>query len=193
MLGLKSTTNPKWAELVEADLATFLTDHAFAEQKAASGGFSLIIAYSEESELVAQLSEYTIEETEHFKMVHDFMLARGMRLGRDSRSEYASHLLKFFPKTKDRTESLVNRCLVAAIIEARSCERFKTLADYTKDKELEQFYRDLIASEAGHYTQFIKIARRYQPREIVDKKWDEFLSYEAAYMETKGTSALVHG
>ena len=193
MLGLKSKTDPTWAAIVEENLEVFLTDHAFAEQKAASGGFSLIIAYSEETELVEKLSTYTIEETEHFKMVHDFMISRGMRLGRDQKSAYAMHLIKFFPKTKDRKESLVNRCLIAALIEARSCERFKTLADHTKDKELAKFYNDLVASEAGHYAQFIKIARNYQPREIVDQKWSDFLDYEAAYMETMGKTALVHG
>ena len=193
MLGLKSATNPEWAKIVEDNLEAFLTDHAFAEQKAAAGGFSLIISYSEETELVKALSEYTIEETEHFKLVHDFMIARGFTLGRDSKSNYAAHLLKFFPKTKDRTESLVSRCLIAALIEARSCERFKTLADYTSDKELAQFYRDLITSEAGHYTQFLKFARTYQDRSIVDKKWDELLTYEAEYMRLQGKTPLVHG
>ncbi len=193
MLGLKSTTNPEWAKIAENNLEAFLTDHAFAEQKAAAGGFSLIISYSEETEMVKALSEYTIEETEHFKLVHDFMVSRGFTLGRDSKSNYAAHLFKFFPKTKDRTESLVSRCLIAAIIEARSCERFKTLADYTSDKELEKFYRDLIVSEAGHYTQFIKFARKYQDKEIVDKKWDNLLEYEAAFMNTQGKTPLVHG
>ncbi|PHS53539.1 MAG: tRNA 2-methylthio-N6-isopentenyl adenosine(37) hydroxylase MiaE [Lutibacter sp.] len=193
MLGLKSTTNPKWAKIVEDNLGVFLTDHAFAEQKAAAGGFSLIIAYSEETELVKALSEYTIEETEHFKLVHDFMISRGYTLGRDQKSNYAAHLLKFFPKTKDRIESLVSRCLIAALIEARSCERFKTLANYTSDKELTQFYNDLIVSEAGHYTQFLKFARTYQDKSIVDKKWDELLTYEAAYMSTQGKTPLVHG
>lgn len=193
MLGLKSTTNPEWAKIVEDNLEAFLTDHAFAEQKAAAGGFSLIISYSEETEMVKVLSEYTIEETEHFKLVHDFMVSRGFTLGRDSKSNYAAHLFKFFPKTKDRTESLISRCLIAAIIEARSCERFKTLADYTSDKELEKFYRDLIVSEAGHYTQFIKFARTYQDKEIVDKKWNDLLEYEAAFMNTQGKTPLVHG
>lgn len=193
MLGLKSSTKPQWAKIAEDNLEQFLTDHAFAEQKAAAGGFSLIISYSEETEMVKALSEYTIEETEHFKLVHDFMVSRGYTLGRDSKSHYAAHLMKFFPKTKDRIESLVARCLIAAIIEARSCERFKTLADYTSDKELEKFYRNLIASEAGHYTQFIKFARTYQDKEIVDKKWNDLLDYEAAFMNTQGKTPLVHG
>ncbi|MFK5959501.1 MAG: tRNA-(ms[2]io[6]A)-hydroxylase [Lutibacter sp.] len=193
MLGLKSVTNPEWAKIAEDNLEQFLTDHAFAEQKAAAGGFSLIISYSEETELVKALSEYTIEETEHFKLVHDFMISRGYKLGRDHKSNYAAHLFKFFPKTKDRTESLVIRCLIAAIIEARSCERFKTLADYTSDKELEKFYRDLITSEAGHYTLFLKFARKYQDKEIVNKKWNKLLEYEATYMNTQGKTPLVHG
>ena len=193
MLGLKSDTDKKWAKIAEENLQQLLTDHAFAEQKAAAAAVSLIINYSEETEFVQALSDHAIEEMEHFKMVHEIMVSRGMTLGMDQNSAYAKHLSKFFPKTKDRQQSLINRLLMAAIIEARSCERFSVLSKNMKDKELAKFFGDLLASEAGHYTLFLNFARKFQDKEIVNKKWDDFLSYEAEYMKKQGKLPLVHG
>ncbi len=193
MLGLKSNTDKSWVIVAENNLEQLLTDHAYAEQKAAGAAVSLIINYSEETEMVQALSAHAIEEMEHFKMVHDIMVSRGMVLGRDQKSEYAKHLSKFFPKTKDRTEALISRLLMAAIIEARSCERFKVLSENLNDSELALFFKGLLESEAGHHTMFLKFARKYQNRKIVDKKWDNFLTYEAEYMNTKGILPLVHG
>ncbi len=193
MLGLKSDTNKSWAIIAENNLQQLLTDHAFAEQKAAASAVSLIINYSEETKMVQAMGDIAIEEMEHFKMVHDIMVSRNMVLGMDRKSEYAKHLIKYFPKTKDRTESLINRLLIAAIIEARSCERFSVLSKNLKDQELAKFFGDLLASEAGHYTLFLGFARKYQDRKIVDKKWDDLLSYEAEYMKKQGKLPLVHG
>jgi tRNA-(ms[2]io[6]A)-hydroxylase len=193
MLGLKHQTDKSWAKICEDNLEQLLTDHAYAEQKASGAAISLIINYSEESEMVQALSEHAIEELEHFKMVHDIMVSRGMVLGRDQNSVYAKHLKNFFPKTKDRTDALISRLLMAAIIEARSCERFKVLSENLKDKELADFFRGLLESEAGHHALFLKFARKYQDRKIVDKKWDDFLTYEAEFMKTKGVLPLVHG
>ena len=193
MLGLKSTTSSKWAKLANENLEQFLTDHAFAEQKAAAGAFSLILTYSEESEMVRELSDYAIEEMEHFKLVHELILERKMTLGQDTPSAYAKHLRKFFPKTKDRNDSLINRLLMAAIIEARSCERFDAFIKETKDTALATFYKDLIRSEAGHYTLYLKWARNYSSKEIVDTKWETFATYEATYIKNMEQSALVHG
>ena len=193
MLGLKQDTNKEWALICEENLEKLLTDHAYAEQKAAGAAISLIINYSEESEMVQALSAHAIEEMEHFKMVHDIMVSRGMVLGRDQQSVYAKHLSKFFPKTKDRTDALISRLLMAAIIEARSCERFKILSENLKDKELAEFFRGLLESEAGHHALFLKFARQYQDRKIVDEKWEGLLTYEAEYMKTKGVLPLVHG
>lgn len=193
MLGLKSTTSSKWAKLANENLLQFLTDHAFAEQKAASGAFSLILTYSEETEMVRELSDYAIEEMEHFKLVHELMIKRNMVLGQDTPSAYAKHLKRFFPKTKDRNDSLINRLLMAAIIEARSCERFAAFISETKDEELATFYKDLIKSEAGHYTLYLKWARHYSSKELVDKKWEAFSTYEAEYIASQEQSALVHG
>ena len=193
MLGLKSDTDKSWAIIAENNLQQLLTDHAFAEQKAAASAVSLIINYSEETKMVQAMGDIAIEEMEHFKMVHDIMVSRDMVLGMDRKSEYAKHLIKFFPKTKDRTESLVGRLLIAAIIEARSCERFSVLSKNMKDQELAKFFGDLLASEAGHYTLFLGFARKYQDRKIVDEKWDDFLNYEAEYMKKQGKLPLVHG
>ncbi len=193
MLGLKSDTDKEWVKIAEDNLQQLLTDHAFAEQKAAASAVSIIINYSEETKMVQAMSDIAIEEMEHFKMVHDIMVSKGMALGMDQKSDYAKHLIKYFPKTKDRTESLINRLLVSAIIEARSCERFSVLSKNMNDKELAKFFGDLLASEAGHYKLFLGFARKYQDREIVDQKWDDLLNYEAEYMKQQGKLPLVHG
>ena len=193
MLGLKSDTNASWAKIAEDNIEQLLTDHAYAEQKAAGAAVSLIINYSEETEMVQALSAHAIEEMEHFKMVHDLMVKKGFTLGRDKKSEYAKYLSKFFPKTKDRTDALISRLLIAALIEARSCERFKVLSENLNDKELASFFDGLLKSEAGHHAMFLKFARKYQDRKIVDKKWQDLLTYEANYMKDKGILPLVHG
>ena len=193
MLGLKFETSTSWAEIAKDNLQQILTDHAFAEQKAASNAVSIIINYSEETQLVSEMSNIAIEEMEHFKMVHDLMIARGMTLGREQSNNYAKKLQSFFTKTKDRSEALVQRLLVAALIEARSCERFKVFSENLEDSELSNFYKELMISEANHYTTFLGFARKYQDRDIVDKKWQALLSYEAEMMKSRGNTAKVHG
>ncbi|MET2984080.1 tRNA-(ms[2]io[6]A)-hydroxylase [Aureibaculum conchae] len=193
MLGLKFETETSWAEIAKNDLQQILTDHAFLEQKAASNAVSIIINYSEETELVSAMSEIAIEEMQHFKMVHDLMKARGMVLGRAQRNDYAKDLQSYFVKTKDRTEALIQRLMVAALIEARSCERFKVFSENLEDKELSNFYKDLMISEANHYTLFLGFARKYQDKEIVNKKWNDLLAYEAKLMKKGGKIAKVHG
>ena len=193
MLGLKFETSTSWVEIAQSGLQQVLTDHAFAEQKAASNAVSIIINYSEETDLVSAMSDIAIEEMEHFKMVHEFMVARGMVLGREQKNDYAKHLHSFFQKTKDRTDALIQRLLIAALIEARSCERFKVFSENIEDQELAKFYKDLMISEANHYSVFLGFARQYQDREIVDKKWEGLLAYEADFMRNRGTKAKVHG
>lgn len=193
MLGLQFDTKTSWAEVAKNDLQQILTDHAFAEQKAASNAVSIIINYSEETELVKDMSDIAIEEMEHFRMVHNLMSERNMTLGKATKNDYALKLQKFFPHTKDRTEALVHRLLVAALIEARSCERFKVFSENMNDEELSQFYKDLMISEANHYTLFLGYARQYMDRKIVDKKWNNLLAFEAEMMKSRGTIAKVHG
>ena len=139
------------------------------------------------------MSEIAIEEMEHFKMVHDFMVKRGMVLGREQKNDYAIQLQKFFTKTKDRTKALVQRLLIAALIEARSCERFKVFSENMEDEELSKFYNDLMISEANHYTIFLGFARKYEDRETVDKKWNDLLAFEAEMMRNRGNLAKIHG
>jgi tRNA-(ms[2]io[6]A)-hydroxylase len=193
MLGLQFETETSWAEIAKDNLQQILTDHAFLEQKAASNAVSIIINYSEETELVKEMSNIAIEEMQHFKMVHLLMVKRGMVLGREQKNDYAIRLQKFFKKTGDRTDALIQRLLVAALIEARSCERFKVFSENMEDEELSKFYNNLMISEAGHYTTFLQFAREYQDREIVDKKWNDLLAFEAELMKERGKKATIHG
>ncbi|MFK8059979.1 MAG: tRNA-(ms[2]io[6]A)-hydroxylase [Polaribacter sp.] len=193
MLGLQFETETSWAEIAKVNLEQILTDHAFLEQKAASNAVSIIINYSEETELVKEMSNIAIEEMQHFKMVHLLMVKRGMVLKKKKKNDYAIRLQKFFKKTGDRTDALIQRLLVAALIEARSCERFKVFSENMEDKELSKFYKNLMISEAGHYTTFLQFARQYQDREIVDKKWNALLAFEAEMMKERGNLAKIHG
>ncbi|TDQ25821.1 tRNA-(ms[2]io[6]A)-hydroxylase [Tenacibaculum caenipelagi] len=193
MLGLQFDTETSWVEVAKNGLEQLLTDHAFAEQKAASNAVSIIINYSEETALVKDMSDIAIEEMEHFRMVHNLMVDRGMVLGQATKNDYALKLQKFFPHTGNRTEALIHRLLVAALIEARSCERFKVFADNMEDEELSKFYLDLMVSEANHYTLFLGYARKYMDRDIVDKKWNDLLAFEAVMMRERGKTAKVHG
>ena len=193
MLGLQFDTETSWADIAKVNLEQILTDHAFLEQKAASNAVSIIINYSEETELVKEMSNIAIEEMQHFKMVHLLMVKRGMVLGREQKNDYAIKLQKFFNKTQDRTNALVQRLLVAALIEARSCERFKVFSENMEDEELSKFYKTLMISEANHYTTFLKFARAYQDNAIVDKKWNALLAFEAEMMLERGNVAKIHG
>ncbi|ADY30386.1 MULTISPECIES: tRNA-(ms[2]io[6]A)-hydroxylase [Cellulophaga] len=193
MLGLKLPTDPRWVNIVEKNIDDILTDHAFCEQKAAATAISLIVSFPEYTELVQEMVALTREEMGHFKMVHDRIIARGKTLGRDRKDKYVVDLLKFFPKGGSRTTQLVHRLLYAALIEARSCERFRLLSEELADKELAEFYRKLMVSEAGHYTMFLNFARQYGDRDEVDQKWQDLLEYEATLMKNLGATGNVHG
>jgi tRNA-(ms[2]io[6]A)-hydroxylase len=133
------------------------------------------------------------EEMSHFKLVHDIIISRGWILGRDRKDDYVNQLIKFFPKGGSRTTQLVHRLLYAALIEARSCERFRLLSEELQDKELAVFYKNLMISEANHYTMFLGFARKYGDRKEVDEKWNDLLEYEAEIMKNLGTNETVHG
>ncbi|MGB2129662.1 MAG: tRNA-(ms[2]io[6]A)-hydroxylase [Flavicella sp.] len=193
MLGLKLPTDPRWVNIVEKNIDEILIDHAHCEQKAASTAISLIVSFPEYTDLVQEMIALVKEEMGHFKMVLDKLTARGKTLGRDRKDLYVVELLKFFPKGGSRTDQLVHRLLYAALIEARSCERFRLLSNHLEDEKLAKFYKNLMISEAGHYTLFLKFARQYGNREIVDKKWNDLLEYEAKIMENLGTHESIHG
>ena len=193
MLGLKLPTDPRWVNIVEKNIDDILTDHAFCEQKAASTAISLIVGFPEYTELVNEMTALVKEEMGHFKMVHDLIIARGQTLGRDRKDDYVIALLSFFPKGGSRTTQLVHRLLIAALIEARSCERFRLLSEELEDADLREFYKKLMISEAGHYTMFLKFARQYGDRKEVDEKWESLLIFEAQIMKDLGNQQLIHG
>ena len=193
MLGLKLPTDPRWVNIVEKDIEEILTDHAYCEQKATSTAISLIVSFPEYTDLVQEMVALVKEEISHFKMVHDKIVARGWTMGRDRKDEYVLKIVKFFPKGGNRTTQLVHRLLYAALIEARSCERFRLLSEELEDKELAEFYRNLMISEANHYTMFLGFARKYGNREEVDLKWNNLLTFEAEVMRNLSTKGTVHG
>lgn len=196
MLRLKLPTDKRWAELVEKNLKEVMTDHAYCEQKAATSAITIIVNYPEYSEMVTKLSEIVIEEMEHFRRVHDKILERGWKLGRERKDEYIHELVKFVPRSSHRVENLVNKLLLSAMIEARSCERFRVLYNYLKDKdkELADFYHELEQSEAMHFTTFLNFAREYGSEYMdVDKKWEDFLVYESDVISRYGNKEQIHG
>ena len=193
MLGLKLPTDPRWVNIAEMNIDDILTDHAFCEQKAASTAISLIVSFPEYTDLVKVMIVLVEEEISHFKMVHDLIIDRGMKLGRDRKDNYVTSLLKFFPKGGSRTTQLIHRLLYAALIEARSCERFRLLSEKLGDKKLAKFYKKLMISEAHHYTMFLKFARQYGERKLVDEKWNALLDHEAIIVKGLGQNKTIHG
>ena len=193
MLGLKLPTDPRWVNIVEKNIEEILTDHAYCEQKAASTAISLIVSFPEYTDLVLAMTELVNEEMSHFKMVYDKIIDRGWILGRDRKDEYVLKLHKFFPKGGSRTTQLIHRLLYAALIEARSCERFRLLSESLEDKNLAKFYRKLMISEANHYTMFLGFARQYGNKEEVDKKWQNLLNFEAEIMKELSKKETIHG
>lgn len=194
MLRLKMATDKRWAELAENKLKEALIDHAYCEQKAASSAISMIVNYPEYSEMVTKLGEVAIEEMEHFNMVHEKILARGWELGKERKDEYVNRLSQFFVKSSNRKERMIQRLLLAAMIEARSCERFRLLSKTVDDKELSDFYNELVKSEASHYQLFLGFAKEYGSDIMdIDKVWDEFLMFESNLVSEYGNSPLMHG
>jgi tRNA-(ms[2]io[6]A)-hydroxylase len=178
MLGLKLATDPRWVNIVETNIEEILTDHAWCEQKAASNAISIITINSEHQDLVTDLLAIAKEEIEHFNQVHEMIKKKGLKLGRERKDDYVNELYKFMEKGGSRISSFVERLLFSAMIEARSCERFRVLSQNIADKELAQFYHDLMVSEAGHYTTFLGYAKKYGVGIDVDKRWKEWLAFE---------------
>ncbi len=193
MLGLKLQTDPRWVNIVESNIEEILTDHAWCEQKAATNAITIISLNSDKEDLVTDLLALAQEELSHFKMVHEIIKARGLKLGRERKDSYVNELFKFKMKGGSRQQSLIDRLLISAMIEARSCERFKTLSENIKDKKLAKFYRDLMVSEAGHYTLFLGYARKYGEGIDVDKQWKSLIEFEGEIIKKYGKQETIHG
>jgi tRNA-(ms[2]io[6]A)-hydroxylase len=193
MLGLKLPTDPRWVNIVEKNIQEILTDHAYCEQKAASNAISIIVKFPQYSDVVEAMGELVKEEMEHFQMVHREIQNRGLELGKERRDEYIHDLLSYITKGGDEEQQFVERMLFAAMVEARSCERFRLLSEELEDPALKVFYRELMESEARHYILFLNFARKYAVRIDVDKRWKEFLEYEATLMVKYGKKETIHG
>jgi len=183
MLGLKLPTDPRWVDLAEMDLEEILTDHAYCEQKATTSCISLIQQNPERTRMVKELAPIVTEEWGHFRMVLQELEKRGLKLGRQRKDEYVNKLLKFQKKGGKKDEQFVERLLICALIEARSCERFRLLSLHINDDDLKEFYNKFMISEAGHYRLFIDLAKHYGDEEKVKIRWQEYLEYEAGIME----------
>ncbi|MBP6072965.1 MAG: tRNA-(ms[2]io[6]A)-hydroxylase [Flavobacterium sp.] len=192
---LKLPTDPRWVNIVEQNIEDILTDHAWCEQKAATNAITIITINSEFPDLVSDMLALAKEEIEHFQMVNDIIVKRGLVLGRERKDEYVGELAQYMKKsnTGSRVSGLVERLLFSAMIEARSCERFKVLSENIQDEELAVFYRELMESEAAHYTTFIGYARKYGRGIDVEKRWQEWLEFEASVIQKYGKNQTVHG
>ena len=193
MLGLKLETDPNWVNIVEKNISDILTDHAYCEIKAATNATTRIIRFPEFPDLVEAMSKLAMEEMSHFKMVHDKILERGFVLGPERKDHYVNDLVAFMNTGGRRRIVLIDRLLFAAMIEARSCERFRLLSQQINDADLRQFYHDLMVSEATHYTLFIGFARKYADGIDIEKRWQEWLAYEADVIKKYGKKQTIHG
>ncbi len=183
LLGLRLPTDPRWVNIAEKNLEDILVDHAYCEQKAASACISLIVSYPDKTAVVEELTPVVAEEWEHFSRVLEQLQKRGYKLGNQRKDEYVLALNKCMLKGGSREQQLVERLLVNALIEARSCERFKLLSTSIEDEELREFYHELMISEAGHYKNFLSLAKRYMDEEKVMIRWRELLLEEANIMD----------
>jgi tRNA-(ms[2]io[6]A)-hydroxylase len=193
MLGLKLPTDPRWVNIVEKNIEEILTDHAYCEQKAASNAISTIVRYPEYDDVVEEMVRISREEMEHFGMVHNELRKRGLALGRERKDPYVHDLAAFIKQGGNKEQQFVDKMLFAAMIEARSCERFRLLSESISDEGLRDFYYELMASEAEHYATFIGFARKYGTGVDVEKRWQEFLDFEATLMDKYGKKETMHG
>ncbi len=182
ILGLQLPTDPRWVNLAEISLAEILTDHAWCEQKAANTCISLIQRYSDREKLVEELSPIVTEEWGHFRLVLAEINKRNLKLGKQRKDEYVNALLLFQRKGGHIDDRMLDQLLTMALIEARSCERFKRLSEGLNDAYMQKFYRRFMESEAGHYTLFIELAETYIDKEKVRRRWKEWLDYESEIM-----------
>ena len=185
ILGLQLPTDPRWVNLAELQLEDILTDHAYCEQKAATTCISLIQKNPEKALMVEELSPIVTEEWGHFRMVLAELKKRNLQLGRQRKDVYVNKLLDFRVKGGSRDESFLDQMLIMALIEARSCERFKRLSEGLDDAYMRRFYRKFMESEAGHYTLFINLAEYYIDKKVVRKRWSEWLVYEKELMNSQ--------
>ncbi|MFN8339510.1 MAG: tRNA-(ms[2]io[6]A)-hydroxylase [Saprospiraceae bacterium] len=185
MLGLKLATDPYWVNIAEKTIDEILIDHAYCEQKAASTCISLIVKYPNKTELVEEVTPIVAEEWGHFRKVLKELKSRGFEFGENRSDDYVTELMKFQRKGGNEQARLTDKLLISAMIEARSCERFRLLSLHISDPKLKEFYHEFMVSEAGHYRTFLDLAKLYAPEEKVKARWQEMLDFEADIMERR--------
>jgi tRNA-(ms[2]io[6]A)-hydroxylase len=194
MLGLRLETDPSWVNIAEKNIQEVLTDHAWCEQKAASNAISITVGWPQYPELVDEMLSLAKEELSHFEMVHQKIKDRGYTLGFERKDNYVNELYKFMRRGLTKEIALIDRLLFAAMIEARSCERFRILSTHVKDEDLRKFYHELMISEANHYTTFIAFARKYgEGVEDVNARWQQWLDFEGELVKSYGKRETIHG
>lgn len=189
MLHLASETRPDWLAQALGALPTILIDHAHCEKKAASTAMSLLFKYPKNQAMLVPLSELAREELEHFEQVLALLRQRGIAFDHLEPSPYAAGLHKAVRKNEKR---LLDTLLCCALIEARSCERMKLLAEGLQDAELAQFYTGLLASEARHHVMYTDLARNYFPDDEVADRLRELARHEAQVLSTPGPEPRLH-
>jgi tRNA-(ms[2]io[6]A)-hydroxylase len=193
MFKLKLPTDPRWATIAKSNLEEVLSDHAWCEQKAVSNAITLITLLPEYTDIVTELCKIAQEEMQHFEQVHEIIKSKGWILGRERKDNYVNQLSKFIKKGENRQFFIVDRMLFAAMIEARSCERFKVLTETIEDAFLANFYKELMISEANHYTIFLNFAHQLGEGMDVKNRWEEWLAFEAEIIKSYGTTEAIHG
>jgi tRNA 2-(methylsulfanyl)-N6-isopentenyladenosine37 hydroxylase len=194
MLGLKLETDPRWVNIVEQNIQEILTDHAYCEQKAATNAISIVIHYPYYTDLVDEMLSLAKEELTHFEMVHQKIKERGFKLGFERKDAYVVDLYKFMRKGHAKEIAFIDRLLFSAMVEARSCERFKVLSENINDADLRKFYKELMISEANHYTMFLGFARKYgNAVEDVNARWQQWLAHESIVLKNYGKQETIHG
>ena len=194
MLGLKLETDPRWVNIVEKNIEEILTDHAYCEQKAATNAITILISFSYHTDVVDEMLKLAKEELTHFEMVHQKIKERGFKLGFERKDEYVGELFKFMRRGHNQEIVFIDRMLFSALVEARSCERFKLLSEQINDDDLKLFYNELMISEAGHYTLYIGFARKYGSHiEDIDARWQQWLTFEAGLLKKYGKKETIHG
>ena len=184
VLGLQLPTDPRWVNMAEMDLEEILTDHAYCEQKAATSCITLVQQYPERERLVDELAPIVTEEWGHFRLVLAELKKRNLKLGAQRKDEYVNKLMKFQIKDGSRDNRLMEKLLIFALIEARSCERFRLLSLYISEDELKEFYHKFMVAEAEHYKLFLDLAKQYGGEEKAMKRWQEYLDYEEEMLKT---------
>jgi len=184
ILGLQLPTDPRWVNLAAISIEAILTDHAYCEQKAALTCISLIQRYNDKTLMVEELAPIVTEEWGHFRLVLQELKKRGLQLGKQRKDVYVNKLIEFQQRGGGEEGRFLDHLLTMALIEARSCERFKRLSEGLEDEYLRKFYRMFMESEAGHYTLFITLAEHYMPKQVVRKRWAEWLKYEIEIIDS---------